>query len=59
MYYNMFCIIIIRNKDKRTKKQKKKFLLSNWEFFVWNWENNILFGIGNGAEFRPPGDQEP
>ena len=27
--------------------------LSNWEFFVWNWEKNILFGIGKGAEFRP------
>ena len=29
------------------------FFLLNWEFFVWNWEKNILFGIGNGAEFRP------
>ena len=41
------------------ENQKKKknifffFFLSNWEFFVWNWEKNILFGIGNGAEFRP------
>ena len=26
---------------------------SNWEFFVSNWEKNILFGIGNGAQFRP------
>ena len=26
--------------------------MSNWEFFVWNWEKSILFGIGNGAEFR-------
>ena len=23
------------------------------EFLTFNWENNILFGIGNGAEFRP------
>ena len=40
----------------RTKKINKKkcfLLLSNWEFFVWYWEKNILFGIGNGAEFRP------
>ena len=29
------------------------FFFSNWEFFAWNWEKNILFGIGNGAEFRP------
>ena len=21
--------------------------------FFWNWEKNILFGSGNGAEFRP------
>ena len=34
-------------------KKKKNFFLSNWEFFVWNWEKNILFGIGNGAEFPP------
>ena len=33
--------------------KKNNFFLSNWEFFVWNWEKNILFGIGNGAEFRP------
>ena len=33
------------------KKKKKK--LSNREFFVWNLGKNILFGIGNGAEFRP------
>ena len=26
---------------------------SDWEFFIWNWEKNILFGFGNGAEFRP------
>ena len=32
-------------------KKKKNFFLSNWEFFDWNWEKNILFG--NGAEFRP------
>ena len=41
--------------DKKKKKKKKKFFFffSDWEFFVWNWEKNILFGIGNGAEFRP------
>ena len=32
---------------------KKNVFLSNWDFFVWNWKKNILFGIGNGAEFRP------
>ena len=37
----------------REPKKKKKIFLSNWEFFVWNWEKTILFGIGNGAEFRP------
>ena len=26
---------------------------SDWEFFIWNWEKNILFGFGNGAEVRP------
>ena len=35
------------------QKKKNFFFLSNWEFFVWNWEKNILFGIGNGPEFRP------
>ena len=31
-----------------------KKILSNWDFFVWNWEKNpYFFGIGNGAEFRP------
>ena len=35
------------------KKKKNIFFFSNWEFFVWNWEKNILFSIGNGAEFRP------
>ena len=35
------------------ENQKKNIFLSNWEFFVWNWEKNILFGIWNGAEFRP------
>ena len=43
-------------KDGEQKKKKKIFFflfLSNWDFFVWNWETNILFGIGNGAEFRP------
>ena len=33
------------NQKKKKKKKKKKILL--------NWEKNILFGIGNGAEFRP------
>ena len=32
---------------------QKNFFLSNWEFFVWNWEKTILFGNGNGAVFRP------
>ena len=41
-------------KDGEPKKKKKFFyFFSNWEFFVWNWEKNILFGIGNGAELRP------
>ena len=35
------------------KKKKIFFFFSNWEFFALNWEKNILFGIGNGAEFRP------
>ena len=33
--------------------------MSNWEFFVWNWEKTILFGIGNGAEFRPQKNSAP
>ena len=37
----------------KIENHKKIFFLSNWEFFVWNWEKTILFGIGNGAEFRP------
>ena len=38
---------------------EKKFFLgwSNWEFFVWNGEKNILFGIWNGAEFQPQNRQ--
>ena len=39
--------------NKKKKKKKFFFFFSNWEFFAWNWEKNILFGIGNGAEFRP------
>ena len=43
--------------ENKKKKKKKNFFFffffSNWEFFVWNWEKNILFSIGNGAEFRP------
>ena len=27
--------------------------MSNWGFLLLNWEKNILFGIGNGAKFRP------
>ena len=34
---------IIWNKDQEQKKKKKKNL-SNWEFFVWNWEKNIIVG---------------
>ena len=51
-------------KQKKKKKKKKKnffFFLggggggggSNWEFIVWNWEKNILFGIGMGPNFSP------
>ena len=34
------------------ENQKKK-KLSNWDFLSGIGEKNILFGIGNGAEFRP------
>ena len=57
----MFCIIW--NKDGEAKKKIFFFFLggggggggggSNWEFFVWNWEKNILFGIGMGLNFGP------
>ena len=49
------CSVFVLYEIKIENKQKKKknFFFSNWEFFVWNWEKNILFGIGNGAEFRP------
>ena len=43
----------MENKKKKKKKKFFFFFFSNWEFFAWNWEKNILFGIGNGAEFRP------
>ena len=33
-------------------ENQKKNVLSNWDFFVWNWEKN-LFGIGNAAKFQP------
>ena len=29
------------------------FSALDWEFFLANWEKKILFGIGNGAKFRP------
>ena len=36
------------------KKQKNLFLfLSNFGIFCLELGKNILFGIGNGAEFRP------
>ena len=41
------------------------FFVSNRNFFVSNCEKNILFGIGNGAQFRgqilapKSGDLEP
>ena len=43
----------MENQKKKKKKNFFFFFFVNWEFFVWNWEKNILFGIGNGAEFRP------
>ena len=45
-------------KMENQKKKKKKIIIFSFFFFVklgiffWNWEKNILFGIGNGAEFR-------
>ena len=39
--------------NKKKKKLGGGGRGSNWEFFVWNWEKNILFGIGNGAKFWP------
>ena len=47
------CYYRIKSDGEQKKKKKKFFFFSDWEFFVWNWEKNILFGIGNGAEFRP------
>ena len=41
----------IKIENKKNKQKKKKN--SNWAFFVLNWEKKILFGIGNGAKFRP------
>ena len=32
--------------------KKKYSFLSNWEFIVWNWEENILFALGMGP-FQP------
>ena len=34
-------------------RTKKNFFFVKLGIFVWNWEKNILFGIGNGVEFRP------
>ena len=51
-YILLFC------DEKKMENQKKKkffffFVVVKLGFFSWNWEKNILFGIGNGAEFRP------
>ena len=47
-----FCLVFVLYEIKMENKKKKNFL-SNWDFFLLNWEKTILFGIGNGAEFRP------
>ena len=49
-----YSILLYSVMKKKIENQKKKiFFFSNWDFFSWNWEKNILFGIGNGAEFQP------
>ena len=35
------------------ENKKKFFFFWIGNFFFWNWEKKNLFGIGNGAEFRP------
>ena len=41
--------------EKKMEKQKKKKKKKNCQIgiFFLNWEKTILFGIGNGADFRP------
>ena len=53
-YYSVklkICKIVLYE-IKMENQKKTYFFLSNWDFFVWNWEKK-LFGIGNGAEFQP------
>ena len=54
----MFCICIIY---EIKMENKKKIFLSNWEFFVWNWEKNILFWHWEWGWILAPewGDGEP
>ena len=41
--------------EKKMENQKNFFFvfLSYWEYLSGIGKKNILFGIGNGAEFRP------
>ena len=50
--YSVFVLYEI--KRWRTKKKCFFFVCQIGIFFLLNWGKNILFGIGNGVEFRPP-----
>ena len=39
--------------EKKMENQNKRFFFVKLGIFVCNWEKNILFGIGNGADFSP------
>ena len=47
------CYYILLFCDEIKMENPKKKIFCHIGNFFWNWEKNILFGIGNGAEFRP------
>ena len=38
---------------KKTQKKQTIFLLSNWEFFVYDWEKKYFLALGLGPNFGP------
>ena len=50
------CYILLFCDEIKMENKKQKiffFFFVKLGIFFWNWEKDILFGIGNGAEFRP------
>ena len=50
---NFMAIVYEIQMKSKKKKNPKNFFFVKLGIFCLEWEKNILFGIGNGAKFRP------